>query len=151
MKFFLCTFDTISLGIPSEVVEEILQVPPELPGLIEMNPIHGDVFLSLPHLCRQGEMLAPHGIRLKPLDYPEGAMETLKAYTGIQSPRIILVTTVVETEVDVPDEAIRELPRFFGISGKLSFLKGLTFTDAKMLACIDPVLLVSRFIDFWGH
>ncbi|MDR1986464.1 MAG: hypothetical protein LBP88_05765 [Treponema sp.] len=147
MRNFLCAFERIFLGIPSECVAEILQAPQDLHAMIETNPNRGEVFLSLPRLFCRADVPAPHGIRLKPLAYPETQVRALQEYTKLEVPRIVLVTPAVETEADIPPEAIRELPGVIGLLGRLSFLRGVSFTGTKMTAFIDPVLLVSRFIE----
>ncbi|MDR2797495.1 MAG: hypothetical protein LBB80_04060 [Treponema sp.] len=146
MRNFLCAFESIFLGIPSECVVEILQVSQDLHTMIETNPNRGEVFFSLPRLLCRADLPAPHGIRLKPLAYPKTRVRALQEYTGLEVPRIVLVTPAVEREVDIPHEAIRELPGFIGLPG-LSFLRGVSFTDVRMTAFIDPVLLVSRFLE----
>ncbi|MDR2392750.1 MAG: hypothetical protein LBD93_01105 [Treponema sp.] len=151
MKIFLCAFEGIFLGFPSACVAEILQVSRDLQAMIETNPNRGEVFFSLPRLFNRADLPAPHGIRLKPLVYSETLLSALQEYAGIEVPRIVLVTTAVETEVDIPHEAIRELPRFIGLPGKLSFLKGVSFTDTWMTAFIDPVVLVSRFLELGAY
>ncbi|MDR0722010.1 MAG: hypothetical protein LBF75_04330 [Treponema sp.] len=150
MRNFLCTFERIFLGIPSECVAEILQVSQDMHAMIETNPNKGVVFCSIPRLFGRADLPAPHGIRLKPLAYPKTRMRALQEYAGFEVPRIVLVTPAVETEVDIPHEAIQELPGFIGRQGRLSFLRGVSFTGAKMTAFIDPVLLVSRFLDQRG-
>ncbi|MDR3114338.1 MAG: hypothetical protein LBU25_02325 [Treponema sp.] len=146
MKNFLCAFERIFLGIPSECVAELLQVSQAMHTMIETNPSRGEVLFSLPRLLGRAELPAPHGIRLKPLDYPAMLVRALREYAGPEVPRIMLVTPAVETEVDIPHEAIQELPGFIGLP-RLSFFKGVSFSDARMTAFIDPVLLVSRFLE----
>ncbi|MDR2633391.1 MAG: hypothetical protein LBC51_07185 [Treponema sp.] len=146
MRNFLCTFEGIFLGFPSECVAEIIQVFPDIHALIETKPDKGAVFLSLPRFFCRAAVPAPHGICLKPLAYPETSVGALREYTGLEAPRVVLVTTAVETEADIPPEAIRELPAFIGLPGRLPFLKGVSFTGMRMTAFIDPVLLVSQFL-----
>jgi hypothetical protein len=146
MRTFLCGFEGIFLGVPSEYVAEIIQVSGDMHAVIESHPIEGQVFFSLPRFFGRADLPAPHGIRLKPLVYPEAQVKVLRGYSETEVPGMVLVTPPVETEVDIPPEAIQQLPGFIRLPGSLPFLQGVSFTGATMTAFIDPVLLVSRIL-----
>ncbi|MDR1956171.1 MAG: hypothetical protein LBQ30_04880 [Treponema sp.] len=143
MKHFVCAFEDILLGIPVAVVAEIIQVPWKVQEMIAVNPPTGEVFCSLPWFFGRADLPAPHGVRFKPLAYPETLFRAINAYGGTEGSGIVIITTSIETELDIPDAAIRQLP---GFMGKLPFLKGVSFSGPTMTAFIDPVALVSRML-----
>ncbi|MDR1031475.1 MAG: hypothetical protein LBL76_11470 [Treponema sp.] len=151
MRTFLCGFEGIFLGVPSECVAEIIQVSGDMHAMIEGKPHKGQVFFSLPRFFCRADLPTPHGIRLKPLAYPEALVKVLGTYTGTEAPGVVLVTPPVETEVDIPPEAIQQLPDFLRLPGSLPFLRGVSFTGATMTAFIDPVLLISRILGSEAH
>ncbi|MDR3172460.1 MAG: hypothetical protein LBU17_12720 [Treponema sp.] len=146
MKNFIFVFDHLAFGIPAACVAEFVQAPVVLDTLIEADSALGDIFCSIPHFFRKAAVAAPHGIVLKSLPYPEAVIEALHRYAGGKFHRILLLTTPIEREIEVPDETILQLPTFLSLPGKLPFLTGVSFSDTGMTAYLDPVLLVSRII-----
>jgi hypothetical protein len=146
MRTFLCGFEGIFLGVPSECVAEIVQVSEDMHAMIESNPHKGQVFFSVPRFFCRADLPTPHGIRLKPLAYSDALVKVLRSYTGTEAPGVVLATPPVETEEDILPEAILQLPDFLRLPGSLPFLRGVSFTGTTMTAFIDPVLLISRML-----
>ncbi|MDR3342777.1 MAG: hypothetical protein LBT14_08335 [Treponema sp.] len=141
MKFFLFVFEGIAFGMPMGCVAEFIQAPGNSGTLIGASV--GDVFFSIPHFFGKGAVPAPHGIVLKSFPCSQGVTEALRGYAGGEVRHIVLLTTPIEREIDIPDETIRQLPAFLGLPGKLPFLTGVSFTGTTMTAYIDPQALVS--------
>jgi hypothetical protein len=92
-----------------------------------------EVFLSLPVLMRQKETAVPHGVVLKPL-----------ASQPPDAPKTTLLTPKIDAETEIPEEAIRSLPR--AMDGVYRNFKGAYCTDKNVTLILDPKKLLEAKI-----
>ena len=126
MKYFICSFGALNLGLPSEQTEKIISVDRIQADVYETA--ERETFISLPALLRQKDTASPHGLVLKSLnagDFAAGA--------------VILLTPKIDVELDIPKEKITGLPQVF--TGVFSFFSGACFLDSAAGRC-DLVLLI---------
>lgn len=166
MRYFLCSFDQFSLGVPEDAVAAIMiypktvtemitreeELPPESPtGGPEGSPAgslagrSGDVFFSLPHFFELADKTVRHGIVLKAGMGPEGGRTGLEA-AGEEGPRQVLLVRTVEREADIAPEDMYPLPQLLTAPGKEPFLKGISFAGQTMIAFIEPAALIARIL-----
>jgi hypothetical protein len=152
MRYFLCSFDQFSLGVPEDAVAAIMiypktvtemitreeELPPESPtGDPSGSPAgslagrSGDVFFSLPHFFELADKTVRHGIVLK---------------AGEEGPRQVLLVRTVEREADIAPEDMYPLPQLLTAPGKEPFLKGISFAGQTMIAFIEPAALIARIL-----
>jgi hypothetical protein len=145
MRYFLCTFDRFSMGVPENSVAAIMTYPGEISEIIKRE--EGDVFFSLPCFFDLADRTVRHGIVLKPLN--EDGAGTSAENTGDtpaleEGPRNILLVSAVEREADIPPEEIFPLPELLTAPGRIPFFTGIWFTGSAMIAFIDPASLIAR-------
>ena len=119
MKYFICSFGAISLGLPSEQTERIISIDRIQTNVYETG--ENETFISIPALLRQKDTASPHGLVLKSLN------------------SIILLTPKIDVELDIPQEKITKLPEVF--TGVFSFFSGACFLDGDSERC-DLLLLL---------
>ena len=123
MKYFLCVFDTVYLGIPSEFVERVISVSAN--GLSgsgmqsSVCEIHGnDVYISLPLLFGRADLPSPHGLVLK-------SGESSSPVNGER--KTILLTPPLDIDLEIPEEDVYSVPRAF--SELLRYCNGSCFIN----------------------
>ena len=114
MKYFLCAFDTIYLGISSECIERIMSVARTQSSVHETE--EQTTFISLPLLFRCEDLPAPHGIVLKP------------GSSAGEERKTILLIPPLDIELEIPEEDIYSVPKTF--SGILRYCKGACFINS---------------------
>jgi len=128
MKYFICAmgetpgsaFGKINLGIPAEQTERIVSVTRIQDAVCETE--NQETFISLPALLRQKDRTAPHGIILK-----QRAGQTAKT---------TLLTPKIDSELDIPEENIRSLPR--AMDGAYRHFRGAYCTDTNIILILNP-------------
>ena len=130
MKYFLCTFDTIYLGIPSECTERVISVS-RIPSSVYETEKQ-DVYISLPLLFRRADLSAPHGIVLKP---------------GNEERKTILLVPPLDIDLEIPEEDIYSVPKAF--SGILRYCNGACFIDKdkgeRLVFTIDTKKIIGDY------
>jgi hypothetical protein len=137
MRYFLCTFDYFSLGIPEDSVASIMIYSEPIAEAVHRGEGE-DVFFSLPHFFALRDTTIRHGIVLKSLNQ-EGE-------ENHEGPRNVLLVRSVEREMTIAPGDIYPLPELLLAPGKFPFFTGISFADAGMIALIDPALLIARIL-----
>ena len=126
MKYFICNFGKINLGIPAPNTLQIVSVS-RIQTEIYLK--EGDqTFISLPALFRQKNIDTPHGIVLK----SEGKVKTM------------LLSPKVEIDLEIPEEGINELPEI--LSDVFMFLRGVYFNGDNGILVLDTEKLTGKFL-----
>ena len=109
MRVFLCSFDTFFLAIPMNAVSS-LSLPQssdlleQHDNIIAYNQENRNKYLSLPLLFNHSPESIRHAIVLKnPDDKDDDIIEN----------KIILLSTAVERETEIPDDEIFPIPKMF--------------------------------------
>ena len=130
MKYFLCVFDSIYLGIPSECTERVISVFRTQSSVFETEG--QDAFISLPLLFGRADLPAPHGIVLK---------------SRGKERKTTLLAPPLDIDLEIPEEAVFSVPKAF--SGKLRFVKGACFIKKdqadRLVFILDPEMLTGEF------
>jgi hypothetical protein len=108
MKYFLCAFDSVYLGIQSNRVERVVSVSVTRPHCGSTG--ENDVFIPLPPLFGRADLSAPHGIVLKPQD---------------SNPKITLIAPPLDIDVEIPEESVFAIPQ--SLTGFMRHLSGACF------------------------
>jgi len=138
MKCFVCALDKIHVGIPAERTERIVQAARVQTAVYETE--NQEAFISLPLLFRQKEP-APHGVVLKAALQPEGAAGVDAAGAGAGSgPKTMLLTPRIDKELDIPDEAVYQLPEAF--AGPFRYFSGACFNAQDVIFILNPAKLL---------
>jgi hypothetical protein len=154
MRYFLCTFDCFSIGIPEDSVAAIMTYTGEVSDIIKREE-GGDVFFSLPHFFNLEDRTVRHGIVLKPLNQlplryqdAEGNAPQTTEDPGQreEGPRNVLLVSAVEREEDIPSEDIFSLPEILAAPNRIPFFTGIWFAGSLMIAFIDPASLIARIL-----
>ena len=127
MKYFICALGSahsrINLGIPAEQTERIVSVTRIQDAVCETE--NQEVFISLPALLRQKNTAAPHGIVLKPLaSQPPNTAKTT------------LLTPKIDSELEIPEEGIRSLPRV--MDGAYRHFRGAYCAGTNIILILNP-------------
>jgi len=133
MKCFVCALDRIHVGIPAERTERLVQSARVQTAVYETE--NQEAFISLPLLFRQKEP-APHGVVLKAAPLPEGA-----AGAGTDSGlKTMLLTPRIDKELELPDQAIYQLPEAF--EGPFRYFSGACFNAQDVIFILNPLKLM---------
>ena len=108
MRYFLCGFNTVYLGISSEHTERIVSISRKQSSVFETEK--QDIYISLPLLLGRTDISAPHGIVLK---------------TTNEERKIILLAPPLDIDLEIPEEDIFGIPKALG--GKLPYFSGACF------------------------
>ena len=127
MKYFLCAFDTIYLGLPSERTERIISVSKIQSSVYETD--EQNTFISLPLLFRYSVLPAPHGIVLKSEE---------------EEKKIILLVPPLDIDLEIPEKDIYSVPKAF--SGILHFIKGVCFINRDQEDRLIFILDIEKLI-----
>ena len=100
MRAFLCSFVDFSLAIPMRSVSSIALSSNAVARYYQENETN---YVSLPQLLNLPSQDIRHSIALKSADYDSNDGEK----------KIILFTTAIERECEIPDEKIFPLPKLF--------------------------------------
>ena len=136
MKYFVCAFDSILLGIPTEQTQRIIPVTRKQTSAFETDS--GEAFISIPALLNRKEVsekdAAVHGLVLK------------SGLNGGNCPeKITLLLPKIDIDIEIPEENIHRLPAVF--SGSFSFFKGACFTENsnKIIFILDTEKLIDKY------
>ena len=121
MKYFLCAFNTIYLGILSERTERVISVSRKQSCVYETEG--NDAFISLPHLFERADLPAPHGIILKAKN---------------EEKKTILLAPPLDIDLEIPEEDIFSVPKVLG--GKLLYFRGACFIKKNQEECLILIL-----------
>jgi hypothetical protein len=127
MRYFICSLNTINVGIPAEQTERIIPVTRVQTSLYETETGDHKAFISLPALFQRKDP-APHGVVLKnSAKGPEPPAETVTT---------ILLTPRIDRDLEIPEEGILRLPEALG--GWLTYFRGGYFMDQNFILILDP-------------
>ena len=110
MKYFLCAFNEIFLGIPSEHVERIITVFRTQSSVCETED--QTVYISLPLLFGNPKHPAPHGIVLK---------------SANEERKTVLLAPPLDIDLEIPEEDLYTVPETF--SELLRYCRGACFIN----------------------
>ena len=120
MKYFICSLGRINLGIPTGQTGRIVSVNRIQDAVCETE--NQEIFISLPALLGQKDKIAPHGIVLKT---SEG-----------RTTKTTLLTPKIDSELEIPEEDIRSLPR--AMDGAYRHFRGAYCTGTNIILILNP-------------
>ena len=120
MRVFLCAFAGFSVAIPMDSVLSLMLYTRRTSKTVEYNPQNGNAYVSLPRLFRRPLEDIRHGIILK--NNNDDFNQTAKN-------KIILLTTNVECEAEIPPKQIYPLPGVFRPFRFSAFFNGIFFNS----------------------
>ena len=130
MKYFLCTFDQVYLGVLSECTERVISVSRKQTSIMESEK--QEVFISLPLLFGRADLGAPHGIVLKSKNNER---------------KTTLLAPPLDIDLEIPEEEIFTVPKAFG--GRLCYFKGACFIkkeqEERLVFTLDIDKLLKDF------
>ena len=130
MKYFLCTFDTVYMGISAERTERIISVSRKQSVVCENET--QETFISLPLLFGRADLPAPHGIVLKRAD---------------KEKQTTLLVPSLDIDLEIPEKEIYAIPRAFG--GNLRYFGGACFINRgnreRLIFTLDLEKLLKDF------
>jgi hypothetical protein len=135
MRYFICALDKINLGIPAEQTERIISVNREQTIVYESGEYLSDsrgVFISLPALFRQKDTAVFHGLVMK----SRGEVPAANDHA-----RTILLMPKIDIDLEIPEDAIRQLPKTF--AGVFSFFTGAYFETGNAADSQNLILILN--------
>ena len=111
MRVFICSYSGFSLAIPAEFVSSIFLFNDTAENNTENYSIY-----SLPVLIDLPELSVRHGVILK---------------KRFNAENIILLTTEIESETEIPDDNFFPLPKTLVHMRFLQFINGIYFNAGK--------------------
>ena len=124
MKYFTCSLDNISLGIPADLIERIIPVNRSQTTVYETE--NDEAFISIPALFRLKDSTAPHGLVLKS-----------------QNPfKTVLLSPKIDIELEIPEEDIRTLPK--ALAEIFFFCKTVCFKGQDLVLILAPEKIMER-------
>ena len=136
MKYFICTLDTVGLGIPAEGTERIISTGREQNNVYETENQTG--FISLPVLFRQKDSAAQHGVVLKP-------------DAGGPAKKTVLLVPRIDIDMEIPDKDIHSLPAVLnemgGTAALFMFFSGAHFTEKGVIFILNTKKLAEAYCD----
>jgi len=130
LKYFVCAIDKINIGIPAEQTERIISVTRVQNAVYENE--NQEVFISLTALLQQKDSAAPHGV-------------ILKSNAGESAAKIVLLTTRIDVELEIPEEDIHSLPKAMG--GLFRYFRGAYCGDQSVILILNPEKLMDVYCD----
>ncbi|MCL1815094.1 MAG: hypothetical protein FWG27_04670 [Treponema sp.] len=125
MKYFICTLDRVSLGIPAEWTERIIPITRLQTAVYETE--NQETYISLSSLLKQNNTEKKHGVVLK----PKGA-----------AVKTILLAPRIDIDLEIQEENIHELPE--ALAGFFGFFKGAYFTGENVILILNPEKLMGK-------
>ena len=133
MRVFLSDYSGFSLAIPMRLVSSIMIYSDVTSRTIEKDQENSNTYISLPHLFDLQSEDIRHGIILKNLDTENDYSED----DSVMENKIILLTTEVKCETEIPGEEIFPMPKAFGKTRFSTLFSGVKFDTG------DPVLFLN--------
>jgi hypothetical protein len=122
MKYFLCAFDAVYLGIQSNRVERV--VSGSATQAYGDSTGENDALIPLPSLLGRADLSAPHGIVLKPQSGKK---------------KITLLAPPLDIDVEIPEESVYAVPQ--ALKGYMRYLSGACFfkkdREERLVLIID--------------
>ena len=128
MKYFICSLDTINIGIPTEQTQRIIPVTRIQTALYDSETEDKKLFISLPVLLGQKDPAAPHGVVLK--------------NSAADRDTTILLTPRIDKDLEIPEENIRRLPG--ALAGWLKYFRGGYFNGQNLILILDPEKIMEK-------
>jgi hypothetical protein len=119
MRVFLCAFGDFTLAVPVYAVSSLL--------LYGENNDNNNIAVSLPDLFKHQDVNIKHGL-------------ILNGEAGDK--RVVLLTTEVECETDIPTDKIIALPKTFNRFNFSTFFSGFLF-DSRQDQKEIPILVLN--------
>ena len=127
MKYFLCMFGTVYLGIPSERTERVISVFRKQSSVCEIE--NQDVIISLPLLFGRADLSAPHGIVLK---------------TDNEKRTPVLLAPPLDIDLEIPEENIFTVPKTF--EKMLRYCNGACFINKDQKERLVLTLSIEKIL-----
>jgi len=118
MRVFICAFSGFSLAVQMDSVSSLMLYTKKISKTIMYNPDNGNTYVSLPQLFKCPSTDTRHGIIIK-----NGNNDFDKTTEN----KIILLTTEVEDETDIPVDQIYPLPKICKSFCLSVFFNGILF------------------------
>ena len=138
MRVFICSFGSFSLAIPMNSVASMTLCADRAANgaAVEYNQENRNTYISLPRVFNLQIENIRHGIILKDGDNDSEDSDTTED-------KIILLTTEVLCETEIPDEEIYPMPKVFGGMLFSALFSGILF-DSRIISnsAGEPVLLL---------
>jgi len=148
MRAFLCAFGSFSVAIPMDAISSLFLLTDQAvqSRAIEYNAENKSISVSLLQLFGFPPENAQHGIVLKNNYDAE--------YLGNDSNTIILLSTEVEREIDIPNDEIYSVPSIFNYARFSILFSGIRFAplqqpmDLGSTTCPIFILNAERLIQW---
>jgi len=144
MKVFICGFNDFSLAIPINYISSLFLHSKEAEQVsanaaanaadnaVEYNAENKNSYVSLPRLLKLSSDYIKHGLVLKQLNSETGEPEENNIDEDvIIENKIILLTTAVKREAEIPGEEIFPMPKMLGGVSPLSLFSGIKFDSGE--------------------
>jgi len=132
MRVFLCAFEGFLIAIPMDAIASVALYADEYAEYPEEDRKSA---ISLPRLFNLPEEIIKHIIILKKQD---------DKTNYAKENNIMLLTTEIECEIDIPDERIFPLPKILGPTNFSALFSGIQFNSDKLSDTADgPLLLLN--------
>jgi len=149
MKAFLCGFKDFSLAIPMRYISSLMLYSGQGAfagaNAVEYNEENQNAYVSLPHLFNLPDEAILHGLVLKSLNQETGEPEENNSEDdGVMKNKIILLTTEVKCEAEIPGEEIFPVPKALGGVSPSALFSGIKFESGERTeAAGTPVLFLN--------
>ena len=117
MRVFICSYSWFSLAIPMDHVSSIFLHSNNLNQKLNLNAENCSIHVSLPLLLNCPDENVKHGIILKDGDNNNDPSEN----------KVILFSTAVESEKDIPADKIYPLPKIMDVMQFSLIFSGIFF------------------------
>jgi hypothetical protein len=145
MRYFVCAFDDLSIGIPADCTARIVSLEREAADAgsagealaaeecdnadTNVGKAAGGRRISLAAICGVQDAEAPHGLVLK-----SGCLPAVSGQEGIQE--IMLLTPKIKADVELPENGMHAFPS--ALAGALRSFSGVCFHKSDMILLLDP-------------
>ena len=130
MKYFLCAFGDMYLGIPSALTERVVSAARTASAVFESDG--SDVYISLPVLFGRADIPSPHGLVLK---------------SSVNDKKVTLLAPSLDIDLEIPDEEIFSVPKV--LSGVMRYCKGTGFvkrnSQTRFVLILDSEKLTEQY------
>ena len=132
MRVFLCSFADFSVAIPMHSVSSVVLYTDKEAQKVENNQEHRNTYISLPQLFNLQCEDIRHGIILK------------SGEDNIEE-KIILLTTEVECETEIPNEEIFPIPKVLSNKRFAALFNGIRFgSQQQPMLILNPEQLLKN-------
>ena len=133
MKVFICSYSWFSLAIPMDSVSSIFLHSNNVNQKFDFNTENRNTHISLPLLLNCPDQNVKHGIILKNGNNNNDSNDSMEN-------KVILFSTAVESEKDIPTENIYPPPKIMGVMQFSLFFSGIYFNKRQSGAVEDKTI-----------